>query len=165
MQSTLKLPALTDDSTGDRHQTFGAVMNGVEGRHHRQQNLGRADVAGGLVAADVLLTGLQCQTQGWIPCRIPGLTHKTAGDLALVGVLGGKEGGMGPPETHRHTETLGAANSNVSAEGRHRSDQGLSQRIDGDRHQGPSIVGTGNHGRGIPDLTISARQLQQHAKH
>ncbi len=37
----------------------GPVPHRVHRRHHRQQHLRRADVAGGLVAADVLLAGLQ----------------------------------------------------------------------------------------------------------
>ena len=42
----------------------GTVIAGVHGGDHRQQHLRGADIAGGLVAADVLLAGLQRQPVG-----------------------------------------------------------------------------------------------------
>ena len=49
---------------GDAGQPVGAVIAGVHRGDHRQQNLRGADVAGGLVAANVLLAGLQGQPVG-----------------------------------------------------------------------------------------------------
>ena len=46
---------------GDRRQAGGAVVAGIHRGHDGQQDLGGADVAGGLVAADVLFAGLQRQ--------------------------------------------------------------------------------------------------------
>ena len=43
----------------DALQPFGPVVDGVHARHHGRQHLRRADVRGGLLAADVLLAGLQ----------------------------------------------------------------------------------------------------------
>src|SRR5690606_6753933 len=40
---------------GDQPQPLGAVVNGVHAGHDGEQYLGGADVAGGLLAADVLL--------------------------------------------------------------------------------------------------------------
>ena len=45
-------------------------MNGIKRSHHRQQHLGGADIAGGFISPDVLLTGLQGQTQGDIAFAI-----------------------------------------------------------------------------------------------
>ena len=44
---------------GDRPEPLGAVVDGVHRGDHGQQHLGGADVGGRLVAADVLLAGLQ----------------------------------------------------------------------------------------------------------
>ena len=95
------------------------MVHRIKRGHHGQQHLGRADVAGGLVATDVLLTGLQRQAQGQTAFRILGLPHKTARDLALVGLNGGEEGGVRTTESHRHPQALGAAHGNVGPEGSH----------------------------------------------
>ena len=46
---------------GHRRQPLGAVVHRVEAGDHRQEHLGGADVAGRLIAADVLLARLQGQ--------------------------------------------------------------------------------------------------------
>ncbi|MNH04525.1 hypothetical protein D3C79_638220 [compost metagenome] len=48
---------------GDAAQAFGAVVDGVEAGDVGQQHLRRADVGVGLLAADVLLSGLQRHAQ------------------------------------------------------------------------------------------------------
>lgn len=68
----------------------------------------------------MLLTGLQRQPQSEVTFRILGLPHQTAGNLALVGLNRGKEGGMGATEAHRHPQALGAAHGNVCPQGSHR---------------------------------------------
>ena len=50
--------------TRDPGQPIGAVVAGVHRGDHRQQHLRGADIAGGLVPADVLLAGLQRQPVG-----------------------------------------------------------------------------------------------------
>ena len=40
-------------------ESFRAVIDGIHRGHHGEQHLGGADVGSGLVAADVLLAGLQ----------------------------------------------------------------------------------------------------------
>src|SRR5688572_20465393 len=47
------------NASGDALEAFGAVPDGVHARHHREQDLGGADVARRLLAADVLLARLQ----------------------------------------------------------------------------------------------------------
>ena len=49
---------------GDRAQPVGAVVDGVHAGDHREQHLRGADVAGRLLAADVLLAGLQREAVG-----------------------------------------------------------------------------------------------------
>ena len=58
------------NALGDRTQSFGAVINGVHRRDDGEKNLGGADVAGGLVASNVLLARLQCESISWPPFGI-----------------------------------------------------------------------------------------------
>ena len=48
---------------GDAPEPRGSVVHGIHARHHREQHLCGAHVAGGLVPADVLLPGLQRHAQ------------------------------------------------------------------------------------------------------
>ena len=123
---------------GDGGQTIGAVVHRIETGHHSQEHLGRTDVAGGLVAADVLLAGLQGQAQGALAFRIEGLTHQAAGNLALKGLGGGKERRVGAPKTHGHPKALGAAHGNIRPQLPHRLEQHLGQWIDRHRCDHPS---------------------------
>ena len=141
------------------------MVHRIKRGHHGQQHLGRADVAGGLVATDVLLTGLQRQAQGRTAFRILGLPHKTARDLALVGLNGGEEGGVRTTKSHRHPQALGAAHGNVGPEGSHGRHQGLRQGIDRHGDQGTGGMGRFDHGGWIPEASIGTGQLQQNTKH
>lgn len=62
MSSVVKSSSQDDgsivDAVGNALQTLGTVVDPVHGGHVGQQCLGGADVAGGLVSADVLLSGL-----------------------------------------------------------------------------------------------------------
>ncbi len=164
-QSSLQSTSQAHDPLCDGGQSVRPMVNRIEGSHHCQQHLRRADVAGGLVASDVLLTGLKSQAQSWLALGIPGLAHQSAGNLALVGIPGGEESGVRSAETHRHAEALGAADGNVSTEGGHRRDQGLSQGIDGHGHQSPGLMSPLDQSSGVPDLALLAGQLQQYAEH
>ena len=57
---------------GDATDAVGAVVDGVHARHDRQQHLGRADVGGGLLPADVLLAGLERHPQGAVSVAVRG---------------------------------------------------------------------------------------------
>ena len=91
---------------GDFDQALGTMIQGVEARHDGQQSLSRADVGRGFFAFDVLLTGLQCQTESRVAKSIHADADDTAGHLTLVSLGGGKVTGMRTTESHRQTETL-----------------------------------------------------------
>ena len=131
---------------GDGGQTIGAVVHGIEAGHHSQEHLGRTDVAGGLVAADVLLAGLEGQAQGALAFRIEGLTHQATRNLALKGLGGGKERRVGAPKTHGHPKTLGAAHGDIRPQLPHRLEQHLGQWIDRHRCNHPSCPGRSQEG-------------------
>ena len=164
-QALLELRAQHHQSPGDPRQPLRTVMDGIEGRHHCQQHLRRADVAGGLVTADVLLAGLQRQPQGRTPFSVAGLTDDATWQLAPIALTGCEKGGVGTTATHRYTETLGAAHGDVSPEAAHRFQQHLSQGVNGHGDQRTLFMGLRDASARIPEASAAPRQLQQHPEH
>ena len=60
-QDLCKGGGLQVDLRGDRLEGFGTVVDGIHSSDDREQNLSGADVAGRLLATDVLLSGLKCE--------------------------------------------------------------------------------------------------------
>ena len=110
-------------------QPFGAVVDGVEGRHVRQQRLGGADIAGGLVAADVLFARLQRHAVGDVAGGIVAGADDAARHGADELLAGGHEGGVRAAEAQRDAEALGRADHHVSALGTRRLQQHDGQRV------------------------------------
>ena len=98
---------------GDQVQTLGAVIDRIETGNHRQQDLRGADIAGGLLATDVLLAGLQRHAQGDASVTITRHTDDAARHGTYKALAGGKKSRVRPAITHRHTEALGAANHDI----------------------------------------------------
>ena len=84
-------PVKQMDALGDLLQALRAVVAGIHGRHAGQQRLGRADVAGGLLAANVLLAGLQRKPQGRAAARILGDADDAAWHMAFESVARGED--------------------------------------------------------------------------
>ena len=101
------------DGLGDRLQPVGAVVDGVQGGHDGQQRLGGADVGRGLLAADVLLAGLQGQAVGRDAGVVLGHAHEAAGQGAFQALRDGHVGGVRAAEEQRHAEALGGADGDV----------------------------------------------------
>ena len=107
---------LAGDVGGDPAEAVGPVVDGVHGCHDGQQHLGGADVRGGLLAADVLLAGLQRQSVRGCARGIHRHTDETPGELPLEPRAHRHVAGMRSPEAERHTETLRRADGDVGAE-------------------------------------------------
>ncbi|GJC97616.1 putative metal-dependent RNase [Colletotrichum higginsianum] len=75
-----------DQSRGDLLEPLGAVVDGEQRSHVGQKSLCGADVAGGLLTADVLLAGLQSQSQG--PAAAADIRGKNLGNKLINGVGG-----------------------------------------------------------------------------
>ena len=103
-------------AAGDPPQTFRAVINRVGGGHVGQQRLRRADVARGLVAADVLLARAQRQAKRRPAARILRDAHQPAGHLTLEGVPRREKCRVRPAVAERHAESLGAPYRDIGAE-------------------------------------------------
>ena len=108
----------------DAAQAGRAVIDGVHGRHHRQQHLGRADVGGGLVAPDVLLARAQGEAEGRAAAGILRHANEAAGHLPLQRIARRKIRRVRPAEPHRHPEALRRADRDVGAEFAGRPQQG-----------------------------------------
>ncbi|CAH0038163.1 unnamed protein product [Clonostachys rhizophaga] len=122
---------------GNGLETFGAVVDGVEGAHVGQQSLGGADVAGGLLTANVLLASLQSKAKGWVAQSILGNTDNTSGNLALVLLGAGEESSVG---ASGNTKSLGAAEGNIGAELAGRLELSEGQEIRGDANETLALV-------------------------
>ena len=164
LQASHKGRAQAEQAPGDRLQAIGAMVHRIKASHHCQQHLSGADVAGGLVAADVLFAGLQGQAQGRLAFRIQRAPHQAARDLALELLARGEKSGMGTTKTQRHPQALGAADGDISAEVAHRLQQHLGQGIDRHSRDHPGLAGASQQLAGIPEPALAARQLDQQTK-
>jgi len=91
---------------GDAAQPLGAVIHRVHAGHHGEQHLRGADVAGGLLAADVLLARLQGHAQRGAAGGIPGYSDDAPGYMAPLGLTRREERRVRAAVAHRHAEAL-----------------------------------------------------------
>ncbi len=132
------------DATGDALEALRPMIDGIHPGHHREEDLGGADVRGRLLAADVLLAGLQGKAQGMAPVRIPRDPDETSRHAAFQGIAAGHVGGVRSAESHRHAEALRAAYDDVGAPASGRLEEDESQQIgrDDDNASG-GLAGSG----------------------
>ncbi len=148
------------DPAGDPANALRTVPGGVEAGDDSQQHLGGADVAGGLLAADVLLAGLQGEAQRRVPGRILADADQPARHQPLERVAGGEEPGMRAAEAHRHAEPLGGADHHVGAHLARRRQQRERQQVGTDDRQRVHVVRGGDLGVQIAHGTGGAGVLQ-----
>ena len=144
-----------------RPQPVGAVIDGVHRGHHGQQHLGGADVRGRLLAADVLLAGLQRQAVGGSAGGVHGDADQTPRQRTLELVTGGEEAGVGSTEAERHPETLRGADHHVGAQLARRGEQGERQQVCGDDEMATARRDLVRHGAQVADLTRASGVLDQ----
>ena len=99
----------------DHRQPRGAMVDRVHRRHHREQDLRRADVRRRLLAADVLLARLQCEAVRRPAVGVDGDPDQAAGHRTLEVVARCEIGRMRPAAAHRHAETLRRSDDHVGA--------------------------------------------------
>ena len=115
LQRCRQVCSLRVNTGGNALKSLRAVVNSVHGRSHSQQHLRRAQVAGGLLAPDVLLACLQCQPHGGLPVGIARDTNNAARQVALVILARGHECRMRPAKAQRYAQALRAAHSHIRA--------------------------------------------------
>src|SRR6185312_11236262 len=150
-------------AAGDRLQALRAVVDAVHGGGDGQQRLGGADVGGGLLAADVLLAGLQGQAVGGQAGVVLGDADEAAGQRALEALAHGHVGGVRAAEEQRHAQALGVAHGDVGALLARGDDEGQREDVGGDGDHGPALLGGGDDGVLVDHGAGVARLLQHDA--
>jgi hypothetical protein len=152
------------DASRDADEPLGPVVDRVHRGHHRQQDLGRADVAGGLVAADVLLAGLEGEPVGRPPLSVLRHPDEAAGDVPTELVAGGHEGGVRTAEAQGHPEALARADRDVGAPLSGRSQEGEGEQIGGHGDDGPRRMRLVHERRVVFDAPVGGRILEEQAE-
>ena len=93
-------------ASGDGAQALRAVVHGVHARHHGQQYLRGADVAGRLLPPDVLLAGLQGEPVGRVTLGVHAHPDQPAGQVPLEPGGDGHEAGVRTAVEERDAEPL-----------------------------------------------------------
>ena len=163
-QAQLQHAAEGVDAARDPPQALGAVVDRVHRGHDGEQHLRRADVARGLVAADVLLAGLQGQPEGGPALGVLRHAHDPPRQVALVLLLRGEERGVRPAVAHRHPEALGRAERHVRAELARRAEEGQGEQVGRHRQQGAFGVGALGEAGEVADDAVRGRVLHEHAE-
>ncbi len=96
-------------------QTLRAHGGQVDRGGHGAQSLVGADVGGGLLPADVLLSGLESQDVAAVSVVVRGLADDTAGEFTHVFALAGKESDIRTAIAERNTQGLAVSDGNVCA--------------------------------------------------
>ena len=112
----------------------------------------------------MLLAGLEGQAIGGAALGVTGHPDQPAGQVPLVRLAGGEEGGVGAAEAHGNAEALGRAHRHVRPELARGPEQGQGEEIGGHHEQGPGGVRPlGEIGR-VPDDAVGGRVLHEHAE-
>ena len=149
------------DAPGDPFQAFRAVPGGIHAGDDGKENLGGADVAGGLVAADVLLTGLEAETHGGVAVAVDTDADEAAGELAFEFVFHRHVGGVGTAAAHGDPEALGAADGDIRAPFAGRLQKGQGEEVGGGDNSSAGGVGGGDDGGIVVDGSVDGRVLQK----
>ena len=132
-------------------------------RDHGEQHLRGADVGGRLVAADVLLAGLQREPVRRTALGVDRHADQPAGQVPLEAGAHRHEAGVRTAVPQRHAEPLRRADHDVGAELAGRLEQGQREQVGGDDGQRAALVRGLDHRSRVADLAGRARVLHEHA--
>ncbi len=152
------------DAAGNAAQALGAVVHGVHGSDDRQQDLRRADVGRGLLAANVLLPRLQGEPVRRAVLRVDGEADQPSGQIPLEAALDGHVRRMRPAVPEGDAEALGGADGDVSAPLPRRLEQRQSEEVRRHRHQRPLGMGFGRQGLEVAQRAGATRILLDQAE-
>ena len=149
---------------GNAQQTLRPVIHGVHACHNSEQHLRSTNIAGRFFAANVLLTGLQCEAIRRLALRVNGHTRNASGHIAFVRIARGHVSGVRPAIAHGYAEALRSSNDDVRAPNARRFEQNKRERISGANEQcasGMSRCGRRCH---VVNLTRRGRVLREHGE-
>ena len=163
-QGVTKTSGLLSDTLGDCLQAIGAVIDGKHAGHHGEEHLSGADVAGRLVATDVLFSGLQSQAVGGVAIGVFRHTNQATRHLTLEAIAHGQVTSVRATKAQRNTKALRGAHSNVSAELTGRAQHRERQQISGDHGETAVSVRLRDRISGVNDPARSTRVLNKNTK-
>src|SRR6266536_2872743 len=152
------------NASRDCAQATRAMIDRVHRGNSGAENLRRADVTRGFIAADVLLTRLQCEAISWAAFGIVRNPDQTSGHVTLVLVTGGKVGRMRPTVSEGHAQTLRVAHRDIGAEFSRWFQERQCKKIRSDNDQRASIVRLPNEFAVIIDRAVRGGILDKSAK-
>ena len=145
----------------DQLQTVGTVIGRIEAGDDGKQNLSGADIAGRLLAPNMLLSGLQGHAQRRFALAIDRNTDNTPRNGALVDLARGEERGMRPAIPHWNAETLGTADDDIGPHLAGRLEQAEAQDVNRDNRDGFIRFSGCNNAAHVLDHTAGAGVLHQ----
>src|SRR5438132_12047048 len=101
------------DALRNRAQTARSMVNRIHRRDHGEEDLCRANIAGGFVAADVLFARLEREPIAWFALGIVRNADEPAWHMAFVLITGGEIGGVWSAEAEWNAKALGVANRDI----------------------------------------------------
>eukprot|EP00906_Rhabdomonas_costata_P034222 RCo048178 len=162
-QTLRKCLSKSVDLSGNALEALRPVVHRVHRGHVGQQGLGGADIAGGLLPLDVLLSGLQSHTEGRVALSVAADPNDPAGDQPLQRVRTGQKGGMGPTKSRRHPKALSRAHREVRAEFTRRFQQAQGQQVRHHHTEGLGLLRLCEEGGVVPDLPCGVGVLHAHS--
>ena len=134
----------------------------VDHARERVERLRGADVVGRLLAADVLLAGLQREHEAAAAVDVGRLAGDAAGHAAQVGLLRGEEAERRAAVVEPVAERLPLPHGDVDAELAGRLEHAERQRVAGDDHQRAGLVGGVGEGLEVLDGAEEVGVLHEH---
>ena len=128
-----------------------------------ERYLGSADVAGGLVPADVLLPGLHRHAERGLAGGIDANPDDPAGHETLVLLRRGEERGVRATVAHGHAEPLRGSDGDVGADLARRAQRGEREQVGGHDDLDAVRVRVPDELRVVEHLALRPRVLHEHA--
>ena len=153
------------DAPSNAFQASRAVEHRIQARDVRQQNLRRANVGVGFLAADMLLASLHRHAQRSAACRIAGNADNATWHRTFEFVSCCKECSMWAAVAHWYTETLCGTKHDVGTLFARCSQQNQRHKVSGNTHDDFALFQFGNQSAVIMHFASSTDLLQQHTEH
>ncbi len=148
---------------GDLGDALRAVPHGEHAGHGGHKGRGGADVRGGFFALDMLLAGLEGQTDGAFAEAAYRDADDAARQVSFVFVGAGHPTGGRAAEAHGEAEALGGTAGDVGTPGSGFLQHGEGEQVAPGGHQASGGVGAGAEVRVVADFAIGGGVLDQGA--
>ena len=152
------------DACGNFPQPLRSMPHCIHARHHGQQHLGRAYIAGGLLPADVLLPRLQGEPIRRLSLGINTPPDQTSRQLAFPFIPAGHEGRVWSAKSQGHAESLRTPHGHIRPQFTRWRQQSQTQQITRHDHQHAATAQAGDACPPIRHLPIRRGILEHRCK-